>query len=260
MIPTPGLVQHRIVWRLLPSGGVLFARRATRILNTLGCVICDLFHKNISEKMKKKDLGNVSAKCGKCDKISSQRVVSTYTHTVRQEFDDEEGLCIDQDYILRLSHCYSCEGINLTFEDEDGEVRILWPTLNKELEGLPSRIAKAYKASRAVRLIDANAFAVLLGRVLELVCIDRNAEGDTLYAKLQDLGKRGEVPDRLIQMAHQVRTLRNIGAHATLGELTQSEVPIVDDLIRAILEYVYTAPAKINQVEQRIQKLQSRKR
>jgi len=34
--PTPGLVQHRIVWRPLPSGGVLFARRATRILDTLG--------------------------------------------------------------------------------------------------------------------------------------------------------------------------------------------------------------------------------
>ena len=38
VIPIPGLVQHRIVWRLTSARGDLFVRRATRILITLGSV------------------------------------------------------------------------------------------------------------------------------------------------------------------------------------------------------------------------------
>ena len=32
-----------------------------------------------------------------------------------------------------------------------------------------------------------------------------------------------------------------MGAHAVLGELTKAEVPILDDLVQAILAYVYNA-------------------
>jgi hypothetical protein len=39
VIPIPGLVQHSIVWRLSSLGGISFARRATRILNTLGACL-----------------------------------------------------------------------------------------------------------------------------------------------------------------------------------------------------------------------------
>jgi hypothetical protein len=92
------------------------------------------------------------------------------------------------------------------------------------------------------------------GRVLELICLDREARGTTLNEKLQDLAKRGNIPGPLGEMAHQLRALRNVGAHATLGELTSQEVPILDDLCRAILEYVYTAPNLITQVKKRIEK------
>lgn len=196
-------------------------------------------------------MGAVSLKCGKCEKKSNQQVVAEYTHTV--PYEDEEFYS-EEDYQLRLSLCSACESLNLSVEADHGEATLLWPS-EKELEGLPKDIAKAYKASRAVKAIDPNAFAVLLGRVLELVCLDRNAIGDSLYDKLQDLANKGEIPNRLAEMAHQLRILRNIGAHAVLGELTPAEVPIVDDLCRAILEYVYTAPHKIAKVAKRIQSL-----
>src|SRR5205085_3563826 len=99
-----------------------------------------------------------------------------------------------------------------------------------------------------------------LGRVLEFVCIDRKATGDTLFKQLKDLANRGEIPGPLADMADQLRTLRNIGAHASLGELSGAETPILDDLCRAILEYVYAAPHRVANVAKRIDELKKRRR
>jgi len=44
----------------------------------------------------------------------------------------------------------------------------------------------------------------------------------------------------------------NIGAHASLGELSPTEIPFLDDLCRAILEYVYSGPQLIEAVRIRL--------
>lgn len=204
---------------------------------------------------------SINIKCGSCEKRSSQKIVSEYVQTIGDEFEFEGALLYDgEDYLLRMSLCSSCETINLSVQDDGGEVSVLYPTPAREVEGLPEDVAKAYKAARAVRMIDANAFAVLLGRVLELICLDRKAEGKDLSEQLKDLASKGEIPGPLADMAHQLRFLRNVGAHATLGELTTSEVPILDDLCSAILEYVYTAPHRVEKVANRIKELKKRKR
>ena len=122
----------------------------------------------------------------------------------------------------------------------------------KDILGLPPAVAKAYAAAQKVRQIDSNAFAVLLGRVLEITCEDRGATGDSLFKQLKSLADAGEIPTHLEQMGNQLRHLRNVGAHASLGELTAGDVPILDALCRAVLEYVYSAPAMIRQVQRRI--------
>lgn len=121
--------------------------------------------------------------------------------------------------------------------------------------GLPARVQQSYEAALKVRRIDANAFGVLLGRVLEIVCEDRAAARSDLYAKLQDLAEKKEIPEKLVDVAHSLRKLRNVGAHAALGELTPAEVPILEDLTRAILEYVYTAPFLATLAVSRIEQL-----
>jgi hypothetical protein len=204
------------------------------------------------------DLGSIRIKCGNCEKLTKQQIVANYTD-IDIDTDQEEGYYNETRYLLQLSLCPSCDFINLTVENEDGTIHVLFPSPPKDLEGLPPSVGKAYKAARAVKRIDPNAFAVLLGRVVELVCLDRGAKGNTLNDQLQDLANRGEIPDKLAKMAHQLRALRNIGAHATLGELTYAESPILEDLGRAILEYVYIAPHLIKKVEQKINKLKKQK-
>jgi hypothetical protein len=105
------------------------------------------------------------------------------------------------------------------------------------------------------KLLDVNAYGVLIGRVLELICEDRNAGGTFLGERLADLAVKGEIPEKLVGVANSLRNLRNIGAHATLGELTPGEIPILDNLCRAILEYVYSAPYLVAQAEKRVEAL-----
>jgi hypothetical protein len=123
---------------------------------------------------------------------------------------------------------------------------------------LPRNIEKAYLAALKVKSIDSNAFAVLIGRTIEAVCKDRGATGHFLSHKLDSLSKNHEIPEKLVGVATGLSKLRNIGAHFELGELTEEELPILDDLCRAILDYVYTAPFLALQAESRLQKLKEK--
>jgi hypothetical protein len=207
----------------------------------------------------------IRIRCGHCEKKSNQEILASYIHHVEHKAEDYH---YEQAYPLRLLLCSLCNTVNYTVEfdedddegDNDAAIKVLYPVPPKDIYGLPTEIVKAYKAARAVRMVDPNAFAVLLGRVLDLVCLDRCAEGNTLNEQLRDLATRGEIPGSLAEMAHQLRTLRNIGAHASLGELTDAETPILDDLCVAILDYVYASPYRVAQVENRIQRLKHHQR
>jgi len=164
--------------------------------------------------------------------------------------------------IYELLLCPACNQVLLRstyyhdgYDPEVMEYKILYPTDATAPEGLPQSIARAYEAARKVRSIDANAYAVLLGRVLELVCEDRQATGSNFYRKLEDLAAKGEIPEKLVSVGHGLRNFRNVGAHAALGDLTSAEAPILDALTRAILEYVYSAPLLAQKAEQRLDQL-----
>lgn len=167
----------------------------------------------------------------------------------------------DEGYKYELLLCLACKEVTLRkyfdadYDPEDITVETLYPFASSNLSGLPPRIQNAYRISLKVRSIDANAYAVLLGRILEMVCKDRKATGKHLVNKLEDLAAKKEIPDKLIGVAHNLRLLRNIGAHASSRELTKNEIPILDDLCRAILEYVYSAPHLAERAQQQLNRL-----
>jgi len=150
------------------------------------------------------------------------------------------------------------EGYEYEPEPENSEdYEVLYPTWGKPILGLPPDVGREYQSACKVRNVDSNAFGVLIGRVIDKVCLDRGAVGKTLSKRIESLAKMGEIPEKLSDMAHNLRKLRNIGAHADLGDLTDDEVPVLDDLCRAILEYVYAAPKLIEQVELRLEELKN---
>ena len=88
--------------------------------------------------------------------------------------------------------------------------------------------------------------------MLDLICDDRQASGETLYDRIEQLAERGEIPPKLRELSHKLRKLRNMGAHADIGSLDSSDVPLLEALCKAILLYVYTAPALIGAAQQRL--------
>jgi hypothetical protein len=106
--------------------------------------------------------------------------------------------------VYELVKCPACAKINLatyhwdSMDPETQDYQLVYPVARDLPQGLPKRVESAYNAALSVRSVDANAFAVLLGRVLEMVCVDRGAEGRALADQLRDLAGKGEIPVKLV--------------------------------------------------------------
>jgi hypothetical protein len=203
-----------------------------------------------------------SIKCGHCQNETHMEIVSDYSNV---EAHDEHDTYWEAGPVYEICKCPACDKVSFRryfyhdgMDPSEAEYVTLYPRTKKGLRGLPPKIHTAYEAAEKVRNIDANAYGVLLGRVLDLVCEDRKASGDTLDQKLKSLAKNGEIPSKLVDVAAGVRKLRNVGAHANLGELTEAELPVLDDLTRAILEYVYSAPLLATEAEKRLAELKAK--
>jgi hypothetical protein len=207
-------------------------------------------------------------KCGHCGNFAPMIKGATYS-TVCPVWDEKNNQAFDEGDIYQILDCPSCKKINLTKTyyhelqeafDQEPDVELIFPVDDKLPVGLPDSIKKAFEAALKVRNIDANAYGVLVGRVLEMVCENRNATGKDLNSKLADLATKGEIPNNLVAVANGLRNLRNVGAHASLGELTEEEVPILSSLANAILEYVYSAPHLGRMAQEKLDKLKKKRK
>jgi hypothetical protein len=205
-----------------------------------------------------------------CGNRAPMEIVADYYLSLKTTSDDpyyeEHYPQPEEGYYYKLLLCLACKEVTLWkyfyadyIDAEEITIETLYPSAALRLSGLPTQIQQAYEIALKVRVIDANAYAVLIGRILEMICEDRKATGKDLYNKLNDLATKGEIPTKLVGVADSIRQLRNFGAHAFLGELTRDEIPILDDLCRAILEYVYNAPYLVEQAEQRLKRLKEKK-
>ena len=216
----------------------------------------------------KKFSGNIQ--CRHCLNHAPMEIVAEFSYVV----DKVEAHPGDFEEIYKVSQllqCPACFYISLQQYQwcdaymetpEDTTIEILYPSIetNDIPLGLPDAINKALIAAQKVKSIDANAFGVLMRRVLEMVCIDRKATGRNLAEQLQDLAQKNEIPNKLVMVTKSIKNLGNIGAHAALGNLTQEEIPILNALSNAILEYVYTAPYLANQAEDRVNQLKTKRK
>ncbi|MCA8998128.1 MAG: DUF4145 domain-containing protein [Planctomycetaceae bacterium] len=185
------------------------------------------------------------------------------------EFDERRNVITDpvDGFVYEFLECDSCERhIIQRFHwtemwpmvSDDIEYEVVSPAENSMPRGLPQHLHSAWEAAERVKSIDANAYGVLGGRLLDLVCTDQKATGETLFKRLNNLGDSGQIPKGLVDVAHGLRKLRNVAAHADLGDLTSQEVPLLDALLKAVLEYVYTAPQLVEDVQARLQEVEKR--
>lgn len=212
-----------------------------------------------------------SMQCGHCGKLAAFtiRAEGTQYGAVLDNSGSFDGQDITTWRILECEFCKkptlqetvtsytmeSADGFSFGMEPQSSEIIILYPgakTAKVPLTNLPETIEKKYLAALKVQDIEPSACAVLVGRTLEAICNYEKATGQNLIDKVNNLVKLDRIPPTLAEMAHQLRQLRNIGAHDAKDEITEEDIPTLLDFLEAILEYLYVAPAKIAAVQARL--------
>ena len=113
---------------------------------------------------------------------------------------------------------------------EDDEGQVLFPIASENPSGLPSEVENGWNAALAVKT--QTPLRYLLGRVLDAVCEEKKAKPGRLYERIENLTDSGDFPPNLRNLAHDLRKLRNYGAHADLGTLSAQDVPLLESLCK----------------------------
>lgn len=205
-------------------------------------------------------------KCEHCGHFASMLILSKAWDRLPYNPEEYEW---DGDYLYTLLKCHACKNVMLfqeyvyryvdpeppPFCPDLYDPDILYPTSMRRPKGLPDKVLKAYRSAQRVRYVDPNSYAVQLRRMLEFICKDQNASGNSLAAKLQHLSARNLIPDQLGYVVKHLKNFGNIGAHAADFDITEAEIPLLDSLAQAIVEYIYTAPALVQEAEERFRQL-----
>jgi len=184
----------------------------------------------------------------------------------RNKHDPETGMSRDYGEVYVIAECPACNQVNVLrygwhdgMDNEDEiDYEVLFPHETRYPLGLPEKILSAFKAAEKVKTIDVNAYAILMRRLLEMVCLERNATRGTLASMLKELSDKNEIPSKLVDVAKGMREFGNIGAHAGSGELSEDEIPIVSALCIAVLEYIYSAPYLASVAEKKLNQIKSK--
>lgn len=126
--------------------------------------------------------------------------------------------------------------------------QLLWPPSNQLHPCVPQSVRECYEEAAQIKSRSPHGFANQIRRALEALCIDRNAKGNVLAQQLKDLGDKGEIPPKLTEMTDILRLLGNLGSHAAKDKVHPEFVPAIDEFFRAVVEYVYVAPHRVNEV------------
>ncbi|HEY9000472.1 MAG TPA: DUF4145 domain-containing protein [Mucilaginibacter sp.] len=205
--------------------------------------------------------------CRHCGNISKMEILGTVDDLQFEEEEHGPGYSYGTKYDILKCPAPKCNKITVAsyswheaFE-EDGNFpyKFIYPQSSNNPIGLPDKISTALRAAEKVKSIDVNAYATLIRRLLEMICIDRNAKGNSLSNMLKELATKNEIPEKLVKVAMGIKDFGNIGAHAGIGELTEKEVPILSTLCNAILEYVYSAPYLATLAEEKLKEIKVKK-
>lgn len=130
----------------------------------------------------------------------------------------------------------------------------LWPPSFLFPPEVPERIRILYGEAQAVKRVSARSFVGLIRVALEAVTKEKGAEGKDLFNKIEWLIQKKELPPVFGEMSHIARKIANLGVHDAETEVQPSFATTVDEFFRAIIEYIYIAPAKVDQIRALIEK------
>ncbi|HGF5285416.1 DUF4145 domain-containing protein, partial [Vibrio parahaemolyticus] len=174
----------------------------------------------------------------KQEKICEQRYESVAWGVHDGEVDDCEGT-------YHVYKCTTCSEILVYHNLFDFKRTLVYPNIHLD-SSVPDSVSKIYDEAVRVKYISPNSFAVQIRRALEALTNDRGVPKGNLASKLKVLSERGEIPGNLAEATDILRLVGNLGAHADKDDVHPLHAMAIDEFFRAIVDYVYVAPARID--------------
>lgn len=150
--------------------------------------------------------------------------------------------------IFGLRRCpnQNCFGhLFFVYDTHFGEIVLTHPSdsIPFDKENIPENVLNTFQ--EAIISHSNNCFvasAIMIRKTLEEICNDREAKGDNLYKRVEDLGSKIVIPNELLEGMQELRLLGNDAAHIeskTFHEIGKSEVEISIEFTIEILKAVY---------------------
>lgn len=212
-------------------------------------------------------------KKAKCQHCNNETLME-----IRDSNKNEIGSILDDDYFYDLQvvlFCPICKNYNILnaywdqtygkkqYSDEYDDIydsdcveeTFLYPVtsnlLIQKADLVPKSILNNFDKAIQLKNYDDESCLVKLRKTLELICNDKDAEGNNLYEKLLNMSEIGILPKTLNSASTLTRKLGNLGAHSENIEISPTELKIVIELVEYIIQYIYVLPKEIERLETR---------
>jgi hypothetical protein len=162
-------------------------------------------------------------------------------------------------------HCSKCAKPAVFYREDVGDgferdsYYRVYPAQERHIGyALPAMVREAYEEAVRCELSRTRmACAVMVGRTLEAVCKQFDPSARGIFDGLRSMHSKGVISQELLDWANELRTLRNLGAHATSERIDASDVTGALDFLQAILEILYDLRPKFENFRHRHPKLKS---
>lgn len=187
--------------------------------------------------------------CPHCGNTSVQTILVTQS-CVEHSYWGPEAKEEEHDAIFTVTRCETCTHVLVyedceDFTDQTPLGNLIYPKQSVLVDAVPFRVRCIYLEASRVKKASPTAFVILARRLLEEICRDKGIIEPTLSQSLSKLTKQGVIPAPLSEASNLIRLVGNSGAHASDLAITVPQVWAIDDFIKAIVEYLYVAPERI---------------
>lgn len=201
--------------------------------------------------------------CFHCGNKSIMKYIGNTCWESVEEVKNDNGIVIhvsllEQEYW----HVFECPVCNkpvliseyvYPMDDYPSDVRIEYPVIAVSAEGVPEEIYSAFEAAVRTKGIDRAICLLSLRRVLEMICKDKNANGNTLEKMIEDLINKKVFPPMIENACWIIRKLGNVAAHADKTYVYQSELDQVIGYVATIIDYLYSLPHRVGKLKIKVE-------
>jgi hypothetical protein len=196
--------------------------------------------------------------CPHCGNTSVQLVLLQQNY-FESYYTIPEGTESKEPAMYTVTKCKTCDEILvynriLPAGDECWSTKygdIVFPSKLEFNLSVPTNVRKSYQEALKVRNSSPTAFVILARRVLEEICRDKTINCNNLGKAIKELSEKSKLPEVILEASSLIRVVGNAGAHSNNEEINPLHVFAVSDFIRVIIEYLYVAPAKVNEFKKR---------